>query len=88
MPKADRDAYDLEATPERRYLLTLACQGRLEVRQANQVILKGEATATAACVLDEKHQKAYLELAREGLLIGSILTGKGHRAATDWKVIT
>lgn len=83
MAKPDRDAYDLEPTPERREVLNFAVHGMLAVHGATTI-----AHADLGLSFSPAHQQAYLDLARAGLLIGSDYTGKGHRAAKDWGLIT
>lgn len=84
----DRDAYDLEQTPERVVMLGEVLHKQIYT-WANIPLRKAPPDGVASH--DEQYSpamiKAFQDLGRAGLVIGETLTGKGHRAAVDWGLI-
>jgi hypothetical protein len=76
----DRDAYDLEPSDDRKFVLSLALERELFTAGARAVDTDGK-PLTVEC------QQAYRDLNRAGLLVGTTYTGRGHRAATDWGLL-
>lgn len=75
---ADRDAYDLAETPERRMVLGMVADRQIHTWAATPI---DNATQLP---LDSPLIEAYHELARAGLVVGETFTGKGYRALVDW----
>lgn len=79
----DRDAYDLEETPARRHTLAQVLAGELSCpRGAEPVFCGKKIPGHHPLVVPE----AYHDLVRAGLVIGEHITGKGYRAAVDWRL--
>lgn len=78
MAKAERDAYDLTETPERRDVLKLVLAGELETWAGDGIVKQ------TGMPLSRPLQKAFHDLNRAGLVIGGTYTGKGYAAAVDW----
>lgn len=76
----DRDAYDLEPSEDRKFVLSLALERELFTAGARAVDTDGK-PLTVEC------QQAYRDLNNAGLIIGSTLTGRGYRAGQDWGLI-
>ena len=74
----DRDAYDLEETPERRHMLQLVLDKQIHTWAADPI---DNATNRP---LSPPLTRAFHELSRAGLVIGENFTGKGYAAAVDW----
>lgn len=75
---ADRDAYDLTETPERREVLRMVMDKELET-WARDGIVKATNLPLAPPL-----QRAFHDLNRSGLVVGTTFTGKGYAAAVDW----
>lgn len=77
----DRDSYDLEQTPARKHTLAQVLHGELSCPRGADPVFRGSApSGHHPMVVPE----AYHELARAGLVIGDVITGRGYRAAEDW----
>jgi hypothetical protein len=75
---ADRDAYDLSETPERRMVLDMVLEKKIHT-------WAGDAISNATNQpLAPNLQRAFHDLSRAGLIIGEVFTGKGYAAAIDW----
>ena len=77
----DRDAYDLEETEARKHTLAQVLHGELSCPVGADPVFRGKAPkGHHPMVVPE----AYRDLARAGLVIGDVITGRGYRAAEDW----
>jgi hypothetical protein len=77
----DRDAYELEETPARKHTLAQVLAGELACPRGGDPVFRGTVPpGTHPMVVPE----AYRDLARAGLVIGDVITGRGYRAAQDW----
>lgn len=76
--KADRDAYDLAETPERRDVLRMVLDRELETWAGDGIVKQTNMP------LSRPLQDAFHDLNRAGLVVGTTFTGKGYAAAVDW----
>ena len=75
---ADRDAYDLPETPERRMMLQLVLDKKIHTWASDPI--DNETNQPLSPPLT----RAFHDLSRAGLVIGAEFTGAGYAAAVDW----
>lgn len=80
MAKAERDAYDLTETPERRLVLELVLDKKIHTWAGDPVDNQTQQPLAAPLI------KAFRELNHAGLIVGGTFTGKGYAAAVDWRL--